>query len=94
MTSVADIILGIGTSVLSSLSASLPAEYTALPVSDFNNAFLGVAQNISTAYNIIDWICPAWLIISVFGIILIAEGVLLIYKGGMAAANLIRGSGA
>lgn len=94
MTSVADIIIGIGTSILSSFSAVLPAEYSALPISDFNNSFLGVAQNISTAYNSIDWLCPAWLIISVLSIILIAEVALLVYKAGVMITNVIRGSGA
>ena len=94
MTSVADIIIGIATSILAGFSNMLPAEYSAMPITDFNNAFLGVAQNISTAYNSIDWLCPAWLIISVFVIILVAEVGLLVYKAGMTIGNLIRGSGA
>lgn len=92
--SIADIILNTVSSAIKSLVATLPAEYSALPISDFHTAFIGIANNVSIAYNSIDWLCPGWLILSVFSVIITAEFILLAYKGGVMIVNIIRGSGA
>lgn len=94
MTSVADIVLGIINSMVLSLSGILPLEYTGLPIADFNTSFLGVAQNLSIAYNSIDFLAPAWLIISILSTIIIAEIVLVFFKATIFVANIIRGAGA
>lgn len=92
--SVSDIIIGIVNSIIGAFASILPAEFSGFPLTSFNSYFLGVAQNMSYAYNSIDWLVPAWLVISVFGIIILAEILLLGYKAGLTIINVIRGSGA
>lgn len=92
--SVSDVIISIVNSIIGAFASILPAEFSGLPVADFNTGFLGIAQNISTAYNSIDWLCPAWLVIGVFSIVILSEILLLGYKAGLTIINVIRGSGA
>lgn len=69
-------------------------EFSNLPLADFNGNFTAIATTLSNTFNAIDFICPAWLVIIVFGVIIYAEIILLGFKGAMAVANLMRGSGA
>lgn len=94
MTSIADIGINFLTGIINNLLSKLPLEYANLPIADFHNTLTTFALSFSNTFNAIDFICPAWLVIAVFGIIIGAEITLLGFKAGLMIANLFRGSGA